>query len=139
MLGEVIQMGEALHYLGVAQGEQREYDHALATLQRALSIREAVFGPESLPVGETVYRMAYVYQRRGDYATMGASLQRALPIYERTLGAESPLTADVLGLLGTTIWSRSTKWRARNCARARSQRLRATTFASRRTSTALDV
>lgn len=93
-------IAEALHYLGVIQGELRQHAEALATLQEALRLREAVFGPDALPVGETLYRIGFVQHRLGDYPAMGATLKRALPIYERALGADSPATAEVRRILG---------------------------------------
>ena len=93
-------IAEAMHYLGVAEGDVRDYKRALLTLTNALEMRERLFGPEALPVGETLYRIGFVHMRLGDYAASGTALQRALPIYERTLGAETAPTADVLGVLG---------------------------------------
>lgn len=93
-------IAEALHYLGVTQGELRIHDEALVTLQQALRMREATYGAESLPVGETLYRISFVQHRLGDYPAMGAALQRALPIHEKTLGPDNPATAEVLNNLG---------------------------------------
>jgi eukaryotic-like serine/threonine-protein kinase len=93
-------IAEALHYLGVTQGELRQHAAALATLQEALRLREAAFGPDSLPVGETLYRIGFVQHRLGDYPAMGAALKRALPIHEHALGANNAATAEVRRMLG---------------------------------------
>lgn len=93
-------IAEAMHYLGVAQGELREHDTALTTLNDALRMRETAFGAHALPVGETLLRIAFVQHRRGDYPAMGAALQRALPIHEAALGKDDAQTAEVVRQLG---------------------------------------
>ena len=93
-------IAEAMHYVGVTEGDMRQHEQALATLQEALRLREAAFGPDALPVGETLYRIGFIQHRLGSYPAMGAALQRALPIHERALGADSPATAEVRRILG---------------------------------------
>ena len=93
-------IAEAMHYLGITEGELREHAQALTTLQEALQLREAALGSDALPVGETLYRIGFVQHRLGNYPAMGAALQRALPIHERALGADSPATAEVRRTLG---------------------------------------
>jgi tetratricopeptide (TPR) repeat protein/tRNA A-37 threonylcarbamoyl transferase component Bud32 len=93
-------IAEALHYVGLTQGELRQHAEALATLQEALRLREAALGPDALPVGETLYRIGFVQHRLGDYPAMGATLKRALPIHEQALGANNPATAEVRRMLG---------------------------------------
>jgi serine/threonine-protein kinase len=94
-------IAEAMHYLGIAEGDLRDYKRALATLTAALEIRERLYGPDALPVGETLYRIGFVHSRLGNYSAMGEVLKRALPIHERALGTDSPATAEVLLLLGS--------------------------------------
>ena len=93
-------IAEAMHYVGITEGDLRQHEQALTTLQGALRLREGAFGPDALPVGETLYRIGFVQHRLGNYPAMGAALQRALPIYERAVGAEAPATAEVLRMLG---------------------------------------
>jgi tetratricopeptide (TPR) repeat protein/tRNA A-37 threonylcarbamoyl transferase component Bud32 len=93
-------IAEALHYVGVTQGELRQHAAALATLQEALRLREAALGPYALPVGETLYRISFVQHRLGNYPAMGTALKRALPIHERALGANRAATAEVRRMLG---------------------------------------
>lgn len=83
-------------YLGLG-----EFETAEIHVQRALDLRQGVFGDEHPAVAEAIYRLARVAFFRGDYALSAARAQTALDMQRRGLGADDPALADSLVHLGT--------------------------------------
>ena len=69
------------------------FDEARLSLERALTITEAVRGPDDLQAGAVAAELAGVYRRLADGGSSESLYQRAIAIMDRTLGAEDPTTA----------------------------------------------
>jgi CHAT domain-containing protein/Flp pilus assembly protein TadD len=68
------------------------YNEAVALLERALAIREKVFGNEDPAVAKLLNNLGAVYDAQGDYARAESSYLRALAIQEKALNAEYTTT-----------------------------------------------
>ena len=75
--------------------ERGLYEQAEPLLQRALTIREQMLGPEHPDVGEGLNNLASVKVKQGKYEQAEPLYQRALAIHERVLGPEHPKTCTV--------------------------------------------
>jgi len=71
-------VAETLSSLALVYFEQGEKAKAVIFYERALAIREKVFGPEDSRTAHIVSNLAFVYQMQEEYA-------KALPLYERFL------------------------------------------------------
>src|SRR5262245_53502792 len=69
---------------------QRNYDEAIALVERALSRREKALGPDHLDVAAALYSLALLYRAKRDYAHAEPLSQRALAIREKALGPDHP-------------------------------------------------
>jgi Tfp pilus assembly protein PilF len=74
---------------------------ARATLQRALAIEEAAYGPDHPQVAITLTNLGSVQQELGDLASARATHQRALAINEAAYGPDHPQVAITLTNLGS--------------------------------------
>ena len=75
---------------------------ARATLERALAIREAVYGPDHLEVAKTLGNLGVVQRELGDLPAARATLERVLAIFQAAYGPDHPdvvRTVRGLGLL----------------------------------------
>ena len=68
--------------------------------ERALAIRERVFGPDHLEVATTLLRLANTLNTLDRPTEAQTLLERALAIYQRTLGPEHPDVAKIENNLG---------------------------------------
>jgi CHAT domain-containing protein/tetratricopeptide (TPR) repeat protein len=100
------------------------YDEALATINRALAIKERELTERDVRLARTLEVRGLLWQRRGEYPPARKDLERALAIRERGR-TEHPETAALLTLLGEQYWfegdlvqSRQTLRRAIGMARA---------------------
>ena len=73
--------------------QQGNYTKALEYYQKALTIREKVWGKEHLDTAKTYIGIAVVYHGQGDYAKALEYYQKAVVILEKALGKEHPNTA----------------------------------------------
>jgi Tfp pilus assembly protein PilF len=62
------------------------------TLQRALAIQEAVYGPEHPAVAITLTNLGSVQQQLGELDAARKDVGRALAIFEHFLGLDHPTT-----------------------------------------------
>jgi tetratricopeptide (TPR) repeat protein len=75
------------------------YAKAMASAERALSLREKALGPEHPDVAESLDNLAGLYDSQGAYAKAEPLYQRALSIFEKALGPEHPYVAASLNNL----------------------------------------
>jgi len=73
---------------------------ARATLQRALAIQEAAYGPDHPQVAITLTNLGLVQKQLGELAAARATQQRALAIFEAAYGPDHPEVAVTLTNLG---------------------------------------
>lgn len=87
------------------EGERLEqagqYAQAAPFLERALELRESVYGEMHPDVAKCIHLRGVVYRRQGDYTRAEQLLQRALAIQESTLGKSHPDVASSLSSLAT--------------------------------------
>ncbi len=88
-----------LNQTGIYLIETARYKTARANLQRALTIKEAVYGPDHPQVAITLTNLGNVQQALGDNETARATLQRALTIFEAVYGPDHPHTRIVRNYL----------------------------------------
>ncbi len=86
--------------LGIVQYELGRFEDALATLQRALAIKEHVYGPDHHEVAVTLTNLGIVQYELGRLEDALATLQRALAIKEHVYGPDHHQVASTLGNLG---------------------------------------
>jgi len=86
--------------IGLVQREVERFEEALASLQRALAIKERVYGTEHHEVASTLSNLGKVQSDLGRFEEALASLQRALAIKERVHGTEHHEVASTLTNLG---------------------------------------
>ena len=72
-------------------------------LNHALSIREALLGPDNPSVGQVVERLGALSYNRRNYPDAEVNFRRALDIYVKAEGEESLSSAALLGDLGATL------------------------------------
>jgi tetratricopeptide (TPR) repeat protein len=73
-----------------------KYDEALPLAERALEIRERLWGAEHHDVAAAIYTLAGIYTGRGEYVKAEPLYNRALAIREKALGKDHPSTVDSL-------------------------------------------
>lgn len=79
---------------------QGDYVRALECLNRALSIREHVFGPYHPDVATCYNNIGGVYMNQGDYTKALEYFNRALSIREHVFGANQPDVANDCNCIG---------------------------------------
>ena len=87
----------ALAALESAEGHLRA---ARPILERAVGIRESVFGADHTATADTISQLADVVRDMGDFTASRALYERALGIRERALGPRHPAVASSLAGLG---------------------------------------
>jgi CHAT domain-containing protein/tetratricopeptide (TPR) repeat protein len=85
---------------------ERRLDDALAPAERALVLRERVYGADCPEVADALDRLATLHRDRGDTARAEELWTRSLAIREKALGPEHLSVAVTLGNLGVLRWSR---------------------------------
>jgi Tfp pilus assembly protein PilF len=68
------------------QSELGEFEAARSSLQRALAIREAVYGPKHPEVARTLGNLGNVQNELGEFEAARSNFQRALATFERFYG-----------------------------------------------------
>jgi tetratricopeptide (TPR) repeat protein len=92
-----------LHQAGRYLWSRAEYTQAKALHQRALSIREAEFGPDHPDTAHSLDNLAAVLVDQGDLDDARALFERAFSIRETRLGADHPDTAHSLTNLASVL------------------------------------
>jgi eukaryotic-like serine/threonine-protein kinase len=90
----------SLNHLGRSLGDAGRPDEAAVLLNRALSIRERVWGPDHLELAETLVDIASNCSRAGDVDGAVRAGERALAILERTYPGDHVEKVIALGELG---------------------------------------
>ncbi len=78
---------------------------ALASFERALALREELYGPDDVEVADVLGRIAGVMSRRGENELAIGMLERALAIQRNELGEGHPRIGATLGNLGLVLAS----------------------------------
>jgi tetratricopeptide (TPR) repeat protein len=77
-----------------------EYDGALTEFNKALKIREEVFGVDDINATDAIMGIGLVYKNQGRYYESIKQYRRAWRIKEQTLGTEHIDCADLIGNIG---------------------------------------
>jgi tetratricopeptide (TPR) repeat protein len=93
--------GSLLNQIGYYLDDKAEYDQAKPLYERALAIREKVFGEEHPDVATSLNNLALLYDNQGEYEQAKPLYERALAIYENVYGKEHPdVATDLNNLAG---------------------------------------
>jgi tetratricopeptide (TPR) repeat protein len=79
------------------------YVQAKPLFERALAIREELFGPEHPETVTSLLNLGNLLREQGDLSGARPYLERALAISEKALGPDDPDTATSLGNLGAVL------------------------------------
>jgi tetratricopeptide (TPR) repeat protein/predicted Ser/Thr protein kinase len=94
-----------LDRLGGLHTDRGEYQAALESHSRALELREASLGPETLEVAQSLAHLGTVHLYLGRMPEARAFLERALATREQLLGPNHTLVASTLDNLGIVVHS----------------------------------
>ena len=84
--------------------DRGHHEQAESLLQRALTMREHVLGPEHPDTLSTINHLALLYLRQSKYEQAESLLQRALTMREHVLGPEHPDTLSTVNHLALLYW-----------------------------------
>ena len=96
---------EYLVNLGILARAEGKYAEARGLLERALALREHVFGTEHPLVADVLTHLGNLAHDEGNFVEARRHLDRALAITETVLGPEHPKVADALSALAIVAWS----------------------------------
>ncbi|NOT31913.1 MAG: CHAT domain-containing protein [Planctomycetes bacterium] len=96
-------LARALSSLGFLRWQQGRYAEARPLMERALSIREEVFGPAHVETAASHFNLAAQLHGLGDYAQARALYERALEIQEAAVGPDDPAITATLNNLGALL------------------------------------
>lgn len=82
--------------IGVVYWQQSEYEKAIPYFQQSLSIREDVFGKDSIECVDNIQNIGIYYHVKGNYKTALSYLDRALEIQKGCSGESHPTIASIL-------------------------------------------
>ena len=94
------QTARVLTRVGQFQSARAQPQAARDLLQRALAIKEAVYGAEHPEVARALGNLGNAREQLGEFQAAGAIQERALAISEAVYGPEHPEVARALGNLG---------------------------------------
>jgi tetratricopeptide (TPR) repeat protein len=92
-----------LHRATEYLGRRGELSAAQAAAERALAIREAIYGSDHPEVAGTVSQLGIVMRQLGDLEGARAAQERALAIFEAVAGPDHPQVAITLTNLGNVL------------------------------------
>ncbi len=100
-----LETARALDFLGKSLGLTRQYtdSRAVSSLQRALTIKESILGPDHLETAVSLYALAGALGDQGNLEESIALLKRCGTIRKRALGPDHALVGDVEGNLGISL------------------------------------
>jgi tetratricopeptide (TPR) repeat protein len=98
-----VQCAELLDKAGSYLHSRGAHSSARPLFERALAIREKVFGPEHPGTAASLNNLAGLLQDRGDLVGARALLERALVINEKVFGPQDPMTAASLNSLARLL------------------------------------
>jgi tetratricopeptide (TPR) repeat protein len=96
---------DLLHRAGAYFHGRAAFSGARPLLERALEIRQKVFGPEDIHTAQSLNSLAILLQDQGDLARAQPLFARALAIKEKELGPRHPDTAASLNNLARLLQS----------------------------------
>jgi eukaryotic-like serine/threonine-protein kinase len=91
------------HVIGRVYMQLGEYDRAYPLLERALVVREALFGPEHDQVARSLNALATLYQERGEYDAAEQLFRQSLSIDQKLFGERHEKVATSLNNLGLLL------------------------------------
>lgn len=93
------QYAESLNFLGTVNYAQGQYHEASSYLQKALTIRQKVFGDSSAEVATTKTVLGRTFSALGEYVRAGTVLNQALATRLKIFGERDVSVADTLSAL----------------------------------------
>jgi tetratricopeptide (TPR) repeat protein len=97
---EFLEAARLLHQTGRYLYERGQYSEAEPLYQRALTIRERIWGPTHPDVAASLHDLAVLYYEQGKYPEADPLYQRAATIQEQALGSQHPDFAKTVNRLG---------------------------------------
>jgi tetratricopeptide (TPR) repeat protein/predicted Ser/Thr protein kinase len=92
-----------LENVGHLLDRESKYDEARKKLEKALSIRNEVLGPEHPVIASSLHRLGTVVYRQGEVEQARKYFKRALDIQEAALGTDHPKLGAALRGIGITL------------------------------------
>jgi tetratricopeptide (TPR) repeat protein len=96
---------DLLMNLASVSAELHEFDHAIATMQRAHALYVEHVGPQHPATGGALFNLGATYFRKGEYERAIEYIEQASAIELATVGARHPVHANTLGSLGAAMTS----------------------------------
>ncbi len=87
-------------YLGKIYGRHGDFDEARAQFDRAIAIKQELFGAQSSELAISYNNLGNVFWEQGERDEAGKLYQQAADMFEATLGRDHPLVARALTNLG---------------------------------------
>ncbi|HLL82423.1 MAG TPA: tetratricopeptide repeat protein, partial [Longimicrobium sp.] len=95
---------EMLSILGSILDDAEQYDEALRVLERARTLADKTFGPDSLLLTGVLNSLGVLYGNMGRFEEARATHQRVLAIRNKMLGAEHPFVGTTLNNIGLVFY-----------------------------------
>ena len=98
----ILDSDTAVYYdnIGTIYGKQGNYQQALEWHQKALAIKEKIWGVESPDTAVSYNNIGLIYDAQGCYQQALACYQKTLTVFEKVLGGEHPSTATAYNNIG---------------------------------------
>ena len=100
ILSLALELGQALHTMGVCFGEQKMMRLEMTHYENALRLKKTVLGENNISVAETLHCMGAVHQSRNDSYRAMRCYHDALDIFRPLLGEDSLNVANILHNIG---------------------------------------
>ncbi len=127
---DAIQLSKSLNNLANVKRVAKEYDQATQLYEKALGLREQVFGRDHLLVGEVLFNLGVAMADRGDYARATDYLDRALRIEDALPERTGAVLNRLLAMGVTALQAHTEEQEAGREARAREHLDRAQRYAT---------
>ncbi len=108
-------VGALLDRVGIFDRVRARFRDAEARYRRALTIKEASYGPDHPEVASSLDNLGNVARDQGDLAEARLCLKRSLQIFESSYGPEHPQVAHTLTNLGLVARDQGELAEARRC------------------------
>jgi Tfp pilus assembly protein PilF len=106
-------VASTLNNLGLVRQRLGEPDLAVELYERALGIKEAVYGPDHPRVAGTLNNLAVARQELGEHAVANELFERALRMAEAAYGPDDPRSKQARRLLDAVSQRRRRRFRRR--------------------------
>lgn len=104
---EKVLLAKALHQLGLAAGEWRDYDFEMQLYGRVLVIRREVCEPGSEEIGDTLLVIGACHQSQANLGAAMSCYEEALDMFKAHLGEHHDKVAEALHNIGVVHCERS--------------------------------